>query len=210
MKKFYVAVIICCLAASCASSPEKKAEKLVKEEILKTLYIPESYEAVNTRVDSAFSPYADPAILSALIECSDKLKELDLLEREMAMEKSSMSIWTNPYMSSYARNEYNEAKNNYEKTKLKYDRLKKQIDDFVNELKNRQKEEPSFIGYLVIHSFRASNNAGDKLLDAFYFIVDKDFSKVLYMWSADDQKKIDNADENLSYYIDDSDADSED
>lgn len=48
------------LLVSCGQSKEAKIERLVKESIQSTLYIPDSYEAVKTQVDSAFTPFGDP------------------------------------------------------------------------------------------------------------------------------------------------------
>ena len=55
MKK--LKLLFCAVAlvfTSCTLSNEDKAEKLIKESLKGTLYHPESYEPISTRVDSAF------------------------------------------------------------------------------------------------------------------------------------------------------------
>lgn len=65
--------------------------------------------------------------------------EYEELESKAKHAKSSMSIWSGPYMSAYSRNEYQEAKADYEEANDKLGKLKtkgiKQFEKVANMLK---------------------------------------------------------------------------
>jgi hypothetical protein len=56
MKNLLFLVTVIAVFASCNNSPESKANDLIKEEMKKSLYHVDSYDPVETIVDSAFSP----------------------------------------------------------------------------------------------------------------------------------------------------------
>ena len=86
MKKIFAASLILSLAIACAPSPQEKAEALVKEAVQKSLYIPDSYEAVDTQLDSAFTPYHDPAFVATVLDMCKKGVEMDELEIDAKVE----------------------------------------------------------------------------------------------------------------------------
>lgn len=61
MRKVMISCAVLMFFASCSQSPEDKANVLIKESMKKTLYHAETYDPVETVVDSAFTPFDDPA-----------------------------------------------------------------------------------------------------------------------------------------------------
>lgn len=170
-------------AVACAQSPEKKADKLVKEAIKKTLFVPNSYEAVDTQIDSAFSPYQDPEFVDICLNSCELGKELDEYESDMRSAKSSMSIWQDSrHRSSFAQEQYNQAKSKYDKSKEKYDALYSRLQKMRDVLREKIAKGSDFIGYHVYHRYRANSNAGYSILSGAHFIISEDFSSILGMW----------------------------
>lgn len=114
MKKYLLFLVASIVFAACSQSPEQKAQKLVEECVKKSLYHPESYENVETEIDSAFAPKDDPAVYEKAVKLYKLAKDGQEYEDNMKRAKSSMAIWSGPYMSSYSRNEYNEAKEKFD------------------------------------------------------------------------------------------------
>ena len=57
MKKLVIALFaVCAILSSCQKTPEDKANDLIKENIAKMLTYPDSYESVETTIDSLFTP----------------------------------------------------------------------------------------------------------------------------------------------------------
>lgn len=141
MKKFFYLALVAIVVVGCGQSQEQKAESLIKEELKKSLYKPETYKPIETKVDSAFAPYDDPAFFKELAELGKMNSEYEELESKAKHAKSSMSIWSGPYMSAYSRNEYQDAKADYEEANDKLGKLKtkgiKQFEKVANMLKKK-------------------------------------------------------------------------
>lgn len=186
MKKFLLLSLSLVLVLACGQSPQKKADALIKESLLKTLIFPDSYEAVETVLDSAFTPYQDPSFISTVLEICNKGPEVADLEDKMKRAKSSMAIWNHSYMGAYGRNEYSEAKNEYDQAKASYDAIVSRVQKMSEGLRVQIEKEPEFIGFQARHRYRAKNNAGNTLIDDSFFLLDKDLSKVVAQWNEDE------------------------
>ena len=190
MKKiFYLALVVIVMVA-CGQSQEQKAEALIKESLKKSLYKPETYKPVETKADSAFAPYDDPAFFEELAELAKMNSEFADLEEKAKHAKSSMSIWSGPYQTSFGRNQYQEAKEEYDEANAKIEKLKtkgrKQYEKVANMLQGNRK----FIGYKAIHNYRADNNAGNTLIGNTIFFIDKNFEKVTYSMEVEEYNQM--------------------
>lgn len=186
MKKIFYLLTCILLAFSCSQSPQKKAEALIKESVLRSLYFPDSYEAVETQLDSAFSPFHDPNVVETILDLCKKGVELEDLELEMKQAKSSMSIWSGPYMTAYGKNEYNEAKAKYEEAEAKYNALINKVQKISEGLKEQFEKDPEFIGYKAHHRYRAKNNAGGVVMGDMAFVLNKELTAVVAQWDEEE------------------------
>lgn len=192
MKKIFYMALVAVMMMACAQSKEQKAEALIKETLKKSLYKPETYKPIETKLDSAFTPYDDPEFFKELAELGKLNSEYQDLEEEAKHAKSSMSIWSGPYMSAYDRNEYQEAKADYEEAKAKIEKLKKkgrkQYEKVANMLGGRK-----FIGYKAVHNYRADNNAGNTLIGNAIFFIDKNFKEITYSMEVEEYNQVQEA-----------------
>ena len=193
MKKVLFFTFIVFIICSCSKSPEEKANELIKAELRKSLFKPDTYNPIETKLDSAFAPYDDPVLFEKMTELLKMGVELEALDREMKHAKSSMSIWSGPYMSSYGRNEYNEAKEDYDEANSKIEKLKEKGHKKYEEIIKLLEQSPKFIGYLATHNYRADNNAGNTLIGNSVFIIDKDFKNVLFSCEVEEYNQMQEA-----------------
>ena len=193
MKKIFYLALVAIVMVACGQSQEQKAEYLIKESLKKSLYKPETYKPVETKVDSAFAPYDDPAFFEELAELGKMNSEYEELESKAKHAKSSMAIWSGPYMSAYGRNEEQEAKSDYEEANAKLEKLKtkgrKQFEKIANMLQVSNK----FIGYKAVHNYRADNNAGNTLIGNTIFFIDKNFEEITYSMEVDEYNQVQEA-----------------
>ena len=193
MKKIFYLALVAIVMVACGQSQEQKAEYLIKESLKKSLYKPETYKPVETKVDSAFAPYDDPTFFEELAELGEMNSEYEELESKAKHAKSSMAIWSGPYMSAYGRNEYQEAKSDYEEANAKLEKLKtkgrKQFEKIANMLQVSNK----FIGYKAVHNYRADNNAGNTLIGNTIFFIDKNFEEITYSMEVDEYNQVQEA-----------------
>lgn len=193
MKKFFYLAFGALVLVACSQSQEQKAEVLIKESLKKSLYKPETYKPVETKMDSAFAPYDDPAFFEELAELGKMNSEYEELEEKAKRAKSSMAIWSGPYQTAYGRNEYQEAKEEYDEANAKIDKLKtkgkKQYEKVVSMLQGERK----FIGYKALHNYRADNNAGNTLIGNTIFFIDENFTEVQYSMETEEYYQVQNA-----------------
>ena len=180
MKKTIYFAIVAVIMVACGQSQEQKAEALIKESLKKSLYKPETYKPVETKVDSAFAPYDDPAFFEELTELGKMNSEFVELEEKAKHAKSSMAIWSGPYQTSYGRNEYQEAKEEYDEANAKMEKLKTKGRKQYEKVAKMLQESRKFIGFKAVHNYRADNNAGNTLIGNTIFFIDKDFEEVTY------------------------------
>ena len=185
MKKFSFSLMLATiLLTACHNSPIDKANKLIMEEVQKTLYIPDSYDPVDTQLDSAFAPYDDPDFCIKASELQEKERELQRHKEKAKFAKSSMSIWSNPY-SAFAKNEYQESKAEYREANKKAKETEKDIQEISTYLNQREQEQPKFIGYKAYHRYQAENNAGQVLMNDEVFLIDKELTQIIYVYETE-------------------------
>lgn len=190
MKKFLYFAFLTVVLVACSLSQEQKAEALIKESLKKLLYKPETYKPIETIVDSAFAPYDDPAFFEELAELGDMNSEYEDLEEKAREAKSSMSLWSGPYQTSFDRNNYQEAKEEYDEANAKIEKLKKKIRKRFEKVANMLQGSRKFIGYKAVHNYRADNNAGNTLIGNAIFFIDKNFEEVTYSMEVEEYDKV--------------------
>lgn len=193
MKKFIFVFSLAILFISCGQSPEDKANALIKNELRKTLFKPDTYKPIETKLDSAFAPFDDYSLYERMTELAKMASEIEDLEYIMKHAKSSMAIWNDPYMSAFGRNEYNEAKSDFNDAQSKYDKLKEKGQAKYQELVDLLSQKPKFIGYKATHNYRADNNEGNTLIGNEIFIIDPEFKEVLYRCELEEYNQIQEA-----------------
>ncbi|MBR1625764.1 MAG: hypothetical protein IJ681_01325 [Bacteroidales bacterium] len=188
MKKVLILIAAAVIFVSCGKSPEQKANALIKDYIQKSLYIPDSYDPVETVIDSAFSPTDDPAFHQKLLKVYQLDQQFAKLDEEIKRAKSSMLLYANPF-DSYTRNEYNTEKEKYENLLAQQEKIKEQAEKMNNEFQalgeKIKKEGKKFIGFKAKHTYRAKNNAGNVLMGKHWFLFDKDLTKIQTSYDMD-------------------------
>lgn len=181
MKKVvFIIGLLVTVFVSCSKSPEEKADALIKDALNKTLYKPETYKPIETKVDSAFAPYEDPEFLKLLSEYGELNLKYQEVEVKAKTAKSSMAIFSGPYQSAFGKNQYQEAKDEYDECKAEMDRMQAKGDKLLQEINKFAKAERRFVGYKAFHNYRADNNAGQTLIGNMVFFIDKDFKEIKF------------------------------
>lgn len=181
MKKVLYLLVMVTVLLACSKSPEEKANELIKKEVTKYLYKPETYDPIETQVDSAFAPFNDPEVFYMLEDFKKLREELEDYQHRAKFAKGDMANNSDPYLGTYGKHRYADAKDEYETATAKIKKLKEKVHDKYYEIAERFTLEDKFVGYVVFHSFRADNNAGNTLIGNYIYIVDSEFKEPLYI-----------------------------
>ena len=204
MKRIIFIIPVLCLLASCKSK-EEKALELIDQRMFQTLYDYESYQPVETKLDSAFtSPYFSDSIIAMVMLYDEFQDEADDFKDDADDAKTTMEIWSDSY-SSYARTRYNDAKNKWVDNSILYFKTsKKAIFTLMRATEAIKDFKPEFCGWQVYHKYRCKSKGGHSLLSETIYIVDKDVKEITQTIDIDDddyikaKKRIDEIIEDLS------------
>lgn len=190
----------CALLFCGCQSNEDKAKKFAEENIPKFLNDASSYEAVETKVDSAFANILiDSDAMSAAVEINEQKEKQEELERDMGYEKTKLAI----YAPSYFDDSYYKEQRRQANEKIK--EIQKELSESKAEIKaqeriilkrNKMIEKGKFIGWGIQHSFRCKNGMGISMLAQSLLVTDKDFKNVLFriiVATKLDEEEIENA-----------------
>lgn len=176
-------VSLLCSLASCTKSPEQKVKDLLGKEIKKHLYIPDSYDPAEVKIDSAFAPYDSPEFIKLANTLVENARELAEIQRNIDFAQSSVSIWDDR-SSSYSMNEYARAKRDLKKAQDEYSEKIAEGKETAQKFRTMMEQKREFIGYKTYVSYRAKNNDGDILMDAKYALFDKDFENIIEIYES--------------------------
>ena len=181
-KKLFLCLISALVICGCGKNIEEQAQEAVKNELHKNLYYFDSYEPLETKVDSAFNtPENNPDVnefMRSVWEQMDQVKEfaaeLENAERTIASLSDARKLG-----GSFAY-DYNEAVKDkvYVETKIK-DNLKVVYENALKFSKFISQADSSFIGWRVMHTYRAKTGRGVPDIGREVYIFSKDFKKVL-------------------------------
>lgn len=189
MKKLIrVAALLAAVAsiASCGSR-EKRAEKAISDYFYKTLYDFESYQPVETTIDSSFvSPVFDPKCRAAAAIGLDAHKQYLKAQNEVDDAVSTMQIWSGGW-DSYSRNKFNEAKMKAtggleeagRQLRIYYEQ-QLAVKDAAAELGNE------FTGWYVTHTYRCKSKGGMALLSKDVFLFDPECKNIQNHYDTED------------------------
>lgn len=187
MKKLIV--LFCVLLLVGCKSKEEKALALIKEEMFKTLYDYDSYQPVDTQIDSAYtSIYRD----SIIYEYAIRFVALQGLADESIKEAKENTKYAEIYADSYY------TRSSFEKyIKQAIDELDKlefyisKMDSCTDTISLLVKEfSPEFIGWEVKHKFRCKSKGGQALLENYIFIMDEKMTEITHIEDTEDKKII--------------------
>lgn len=168
---------------------EERATSLVQQSLPEELFVRSSYESVEMKLDSAFSPFDSPEYFDKLVEINKlgfkavaMYKVRDNLEKLISLYESK---------SSQARHI---SKQTYLKTRDRYRALTDSINLMVEQINilsesvaQSSEERAEFIGFKATHTYKVVNRDGQILRRKQHLIYDKDISKIIASYNLDDE-----------------------
>lgn len=197
MKKVIGFILCLMVLGACSRTQEEKANLLIKEDIQKVLVKPDTYEPIETKLDSAFAPYETPEFMENTLKCVQLFMEIKEYKEKIKVAKSMMTIYEDNLGFPYFKNEYNEYKAEYKEATNKRNEIEKRLKRSGKKLKELVNAKREFIGYKTMHHYRADNNAGNTVLGTGFYLFDKDIKTILVSFSKEEIELIQEASEEL-------------
>ncbi len=165
---------------------QETAEVMAKKLVCENLYYPESYNPVNTSVDSVFYNYlTDADCLNAAVELIDLRKAY-----EVAKSSYEDNDWTIRFHGNPGGAFLEHERNARAAASAKMKELQPKIERQQEIIRNRRTaRDGEFIGWQVIHRYRASNSAGVVSFGNVLFVLDSTMSQCYLRFSLDEDEK---------------------
>lgn len=165
---------------------QETAETMAKKLVCENLYYPDSYDPVNTTVDSVFYNYlTDADCLNAAIELIDLRKAYEAAKS--SYESNDWTIRFHHNMSGPFLEHEREART---EAAAEMKELQPKIEEQQEIIRNRSTaRDGEFIGWQVIHRYRASNSAGVVSFGNALFVLDPTMSQCYLRFSLDEDEK---------------------
>lgn len=176
--------IILLILSACGSNNEEKAQEMAANYLKGVLYHFDSYEPLQTKVDSSFVSLTTDK--EAIELAFDMLKLFRLAQEcvnKIEMAESSMEIWTPMrFSTAFSNGEYRRAKEEKDNSERLLEKTKERIKNQFSKIKDRQASlnEGEFDGWKVYHKFKSLNGLGTMDVSGEYvFFCDADFNERL-------------------------------
>lgn len=186
----YLLLVLCVSVVSCKSN-EEKALELIDKQMFQTLFDYESYQPVETKIDSAFTaPYYTDSILALAMIYEEYQKRAEDYKEKADDAQSTMEIWEDSY-SSYSRSRYKEARTKWiDNTIYSLTEHKKALTALLMASEAVRDFKPEYWGWSVYHKYRCKSKGGSALLCEAIYIIDTDFSTIIKTIDIDDDDYI--------------------
>lgn len=172
---------------SCGKSQEEKAQSMAANYLKGVLYHYDSYEPLQTKVDSSFVALStDKEAIELTLDMLKLFQSAQGYADKIENAESSMEIWCpSGYSSAFSKGEYRRAKEERDSNQELLDKTKERIHKQFFKIKSRQSyleaEAPlkmgDFDGWKVYHKFKSLNGTGTlDLFGEYVFFCDKDFN----------------------------------
>lgn len=165
---------------------QETAEAMAKKFVCENLYYPESYDPVNTTVDSVFYNYLTDA------DCLNATVQLIDLRNAYKAAKSSYedNDWTIRFHGNPGGAFLEHERNARSAASAEMKELQPKIERQQEIIRNRSTaRDGEFIGWQVIHRYRASNSAGIVSFGNVLFVLDSTMNQCYLRFSLDDDEK---------------------
>lgn len=168
--------------SACGPTKEEKAQEMAANYLKGVLYHFDSYEPLQTKVDSSFvSLSTDKKSIELTMDMLKLFQSAQEYAEKIDRAESSMEIWSpSGYSSAYSKGEYRRAKEKRDENQELLDKTRDRILNQFSEIKERQGnlKEGEFDGWKVYHKFKSLNGTGTvDLFGEYIFFCDVDFNE---------------------------------
>lgn len=168
---------------------EERATSLVQQSLPEELFVRTSYENIEMKLDSAFSPFDSPEYFDKLVEIN-KLgfkavamhKVMDNLEKLISLYESKSSLARHISKQTYLK-----TRDRYRALTDSINLMGEQINILRESVAQSSEERAEFIGFKAIHTYKVVDRDGQILRRKQYLLYDKDISKIIASYNLNDE-----------------------
>lgn len=201
----YCFIAITAYSISGCQSREEKALATIRESMNKTLDDFNSYEPVETKIDSLkYDRYGDTLLVNVILRMKLTEDIIVSFEKDYKKAKKLFDIWDDPRMYNYSNFAYNKRKKAYDDMQIAaigLGALEKAQQEYLDTLLILDKKYTGELyGWRISHKYRYKTKDGTPSLSHLIYYMDKKCEKILFKMSGNDED--DFSWQKYIYYVD--------
>ena len=172
---FLVAAAVC----ACTSREDKVAD-LIKDDMFKNLYDFESYQPIETKIDSLkHDKYGDTLIFDNVMLAYEVNKDFDKAANNFdEQERLAEVYFPSYYSSSLSDRKFNKSRSKMQEYLDEMKMYNMTLDSLQMLIRTLVKQcDGSQYGWLVTHKFRCKTKGGGSTIGTYYYFMDNDCEK---------------------------------
>ena len=188
----YCFIAITAYSISGCQSREEKALATIRESMNKTLDDFNSYEPVETKIDSLkYDRYGDTLLVNVILRMKLTEDMIVSFEKDYKKAKKLFDIWDDPRMYNYSNFAYNKRKKAYDDMQIAaigLGALEKAQQEYLDTLLILDKKYTGELyGWRISHKYRYKTKDGTPSLSHLIYYMDKKCEKILFKMSGNDE-----------------------
>jgi len=178
-----IVIALSCGLTACGPSKEEQAQEMAANHLKGVLYHFDSYEPLQTKVDSSFvSLSTDKEAIDLTLDMLKLFQSAQEYTNKIERAESSMEMWfPDGYSSAYRKGKYRRAKEERDNNQRLLDKTKERIQNQFFKIKNRQSnlKDGTFDGWKVYHKFKSLNGTATvDLFGEYIFFCNDEFNEI--------------------------------
>ncbi len=187
--KLIAGIILAALFISACTSREEKVAETIKNEMFKNLYDFESYQPIETKIDTLRrDKYGDTLIYDNIMLIKAASDEFDKAKGNFDEQKEICEIYMPTYYSSSTSDKKFYAAR--DKAKDAYNDMTFYLgimDSLTIDIKTKVKDcDNNQYGWFVTHKFRCKTKGGNSTIGTYYYFMDKDCERIIRRFDEDE------------------------
>lgn len=188
IKSIVCFILVALLISACTSREEKVAET-IKSEMFKTLYDFESYQPIETKIDTLrHDMYGDTLIYDNVMLLDAASDKFDEAKGNFDEQKEIAEIYMPTYYSSSTSDKkFYAARDKAEEAYKDMTIYLGIMDSLAADIRTKEKEcDNNQYGWFVTHKFRCKTKGGNSTIGTYYYFMDKDCERIMRKFDEDD------------------------
>lgn len=182
LKSALIVILSIFALSSCGPNKEEKAQNMAANSLKGVLFHFDSYEPLETKVDSLYTSFAtDKEAINLTIDMLKLFQSAEEYAEKVERAEKSMEVWSpNTYSSTFGKGQYRRATEDRDGYQRRLEQTRDRIKKQFSLIKERQEaiSEGKFDGWFVYHKFKSLNGpATVYIFGEYIFICDSEFKE---------------------------------
>lgn len=172
---------------SCQKTNEEKADALIDGYIRNSISKSETYEPIETEIDSAFSPFDSPEFYDKTCQIIRLGEDVENLLNRIEKARMTMALGVLSFSASGIE-KCLEAKKEMTSIIEEYNRDSVRFESMLSDLQEELSKEPEFIGFKARHKYKVKDENNRRVFGEYKFVFDPQIKSITDVYDMNEEE----------------------